>query len=848
MKTILSLFFILILFSSGYAQSKKRDKVKRKYRDAEATSPAAQPVYVRGAVYDEAFHPLPGATVTIDGTAKGVNTNEDGQYLITGLVSGRARVRVSFIGYKTRTADIILRPGKNEKSVMLLFDDIHLEPLTVSTQKHEQQILDASTAVTSISENTLQQSNITDVSLLSDFVPGLSISKQGANHTNFVLRGMTSEATTLGTPARVAVYSDNIPLSPGGGTSLELYDMNRIEVARGLQNTMFGRGAQAGTIHYISNMPTSDFYGSISAGLGDFNQQEVRGFVNIPVLEDKLMLRAAGIYDTQDGYIKNTFGGKLMGKETVAGRFSVRFRPAWNHRIDLILSYQKDDTPGIAFINDSLSNTEGVNDIFSGTASLEQGENLGSENEIANATLNYRFYIDENNYWTLISSYRKNDAYARWDGDGTALAAIDRARSSSSGNFFQEIRGNFSNSRTTGVLGLSYWRETTDQTDWFSSNEEELASLSPTYADATTNTAFSTNLLEESYSEVTHSSIQGFLDVSHQLSRKLFVSGGIRASYDQYKLGNEASITTNGVSWVLDETSDNMPKLLFYPSEWRKISKNTLSLTYRAGLKYRFSEYGNIYANYSHGRQPNVIQFSADGEKEVLAPETQTNVELGIKGTYFDRVFIDVTGFYQAYQNFQTPTWEANADSTINTFVMNDTGKATLYGAEASVRVAVLKQLDIFANYAWLHSQFDSTDVEETAPVYAGNLFRKSPEHCFTIGFNASVNITPTIKLFVVPSYAYKTHLFFDDINTTGFAQDAYGVLNINGGLELARPNIILSVWARNVLDEQYITNTGNTGAIFGISTWVPGSPQMIGTKLTWNFSKKKKRRARIFK
>ena len=869
MKSIISILFFLILFTVAFGQTKKRNKVKRKYRNVEAVSSNLQPVYIRGAVYDEDYTPLPGAHVTIDGTAKGVNTNEDGQYLIQGLVTGRARVRVSFIGYETHTADIILRPGLNEKNVMLPLTEVHLEPILVSAQKREQQILDVPTAIASVSENTLQQSNITDLSLMSEFIPGLYIREQGANRPSFVIRGLTSDEVSPSAQPRVSVYFNNVPINRASGASLELYDMNRVEVVKGPQNTMFGRGAQAGAVHYISNAPTSDLYGSLTASIGDFGQREVQGFLNVPVFEDKLMLRAAGIYTTRDGFVSNTFGGDLMGKETTAGRFSARFRPAWNHQFDLILNYQKDETPGIAFMSNTLPNTEGVTGVFSNVASLEKGENLGTGKEIFNTTFKYKLYLNEHNYWTSVTSYRKTDANARWDGDGTASAAIDMAEATGSTQFYQEIRGNFSqNSRLNGVLGGSYWRETADQTYWFSPNEQQLANLLlsntpmplvdkngqqisisaiPNYIaelDTTIYIPLPTNHQEENYSKATNSALEVFLDITYQLSRKFFVTGGVRVVYDRYKLGSEASMIGGDPS-VLGGFLGNAPNVFFRPSEWQEISKSALSFTYHGGLKYRFNEYGNIFANYSRGRRPNVLQFTSTGTKEVLDAEILDNFELGMKGTYFDRVFIDVSGFYQLYENFQTQAWVAAPDSGQFNLIFKDSGKATSYGAEANVQVAVIKQLDVFANYAWLVTEFDSTDVDGEAQEYAGNSFRLSPEHSFNIGFNARVNITPTIQLFVTPSYAWKSHLFFEDANTTGLEQDAYGLLSINGGLELSEPNIVLSVWARNVLDKQYVTSAGNTGSLFGVPTFVPGPPRMIGTKLTWNLSKKEKRRSR---
>jgi outer membrane receptor protein involved in Fe transport len=868
MKSILSILLLTLFISTSFAQSKKRGKVKRKYRSTETVSKELPKVFIRGAVYDENNVPLPGATVTIDGTSKGVNANGDGEYLIENLVNGRARVRVSFIGYKTHTADIILQNGQNIKNVMLQTDNIHLEPILVNSQKREQQIMDVPAAITSISSNALQQSNITELSMLSEFVPGLYIREQGANRPTFSIRGLSSEEVSPSAQPRVSVYFNNVPINQAHSASLELYDMDRVEILKGPQNTLFGRSAQAGAVHYVSTMPGTEFKGTLTAGIGDYGQKEVRGALNVPIIEDKLAVRAAGIYSARDGFVENTFGGDLMGKETLAGRFSARFRPSYNHKIDMVLNYQKDDTPGIAFMSKQFPNTNGVTDIFSGVASHEQGEKLGTGKELFDATLNYKYYVNEHTYWSSITSYRKTEASSRWDGDGTAAAAIDMAEFSNSKQFYQEIRGNFSqNSRLNGSLGASYWWEKADQTYWFSPNEQDLVHLFspdnsnlvnangqpqsvpaiPNYIpelDTTIYISLPNNHQEENFSQANNSSAEAFIDVSYQLTRKIFVSGGVRAVYDRYKLSNEASFTGGSPS-VLGSYTGNSPNVFFRPSDAQEITKNTLSFTWRGGLKYRYNEYGNVFANYSRGRRPNVLQFTSTGEEEILDAEILDNFELGFKASLYDRVFFDVVGFYQLYKNFQTSAWVADTETGEFNLKFKDGGKATSYGAEANVRVAVVKQLDFFANYAWLKSEFDSTDVDGQTQLYAGNSFRLAPEHSFTVGASARINIVPTIKLFVTPSYSYKTHMFFEDANTPGLEQDAYGLLNINGGLELDDPNVILSVWASNVLDEQYITSAGNTGSLFGIPTFVPGPPRMVGTKLTWNFNKPEKPKRR---
>jgi outer membrane receptor protein involved in Fe transport len=858
MKQILSLTLIFLFSISVFGQEKTRGKVKRKYRDVEQIAQTQPPVFLRGSVYDQDNIPVAGANVTVDGTVKGVNTNEFGEFLIENLVTGKARIRVSFVGYATKTTDLEMRVGENYKDIMLTMENIHLEPVTVNAQKREQQILDVPAAISAVTANTLERSNITELGPLSEFVPGLYIREQGANRPSFVIRGLSSEEVSASAQPRVSVFSNNVPINRANGASVELFDMERVEVLKGPQNTLFGRGAQTGAVHFISKMPGNTTEGYLTAGFGNYNQKEFRAAVNVPVIDDKLFVRAAGIYNARDGYIENTFGGDLNGKNTMAGRFSARYLPAYNHKIDLVLNYQKDETPGIAFMSKQFPNTNGVTDVFSGTASLEQGENLGTGKDFFDATLNYKYFINENTSWSSITSYRNGNSNARWDGDGTASASIDMAETSGAEQFYQEIRGNFSqNSRLIGSVGASYWWEKAGQKYWFSPNEQHFASIMffrppmPVWSDGQpvvipalpnvpqmgplAGMPLPVNHQEENWSNATNQSAEVFMDATYQLRRKLFISFGVRGVFDMYKLSNKA-VFTSGEPSVLGYFTGNAPNLFFKESVLQTISKNTLSVTGKAGLQYKLNEYGNFFVNYARGRRPNVLQFTATGEEEILDAEILDNFDAGFKASVLERVFIDAVGFYQKYKNFQSSAWIADPATGEFNYKTIDGGKATTYGAEATLNVAVVKQLDIFGNYAWLHTAFDSTNTDGLEQEYAGDRFALAPEHSFTAGFNAQVNLTKNLQLFVSPSYSYKTHIYFTDANTEGIDQEAYGLLNLNGGIKLSEPKLILSVYATNLLDEQYVTSGGNTGSLFGVPTFVPGAPQMFGAKVTWAF------------
>ena len=857
MKRFVFLFLLAMIVFAAAGQSKKRGKVKRQYRNVEQAVQNQPVVFFRGVVYDSDKNPLPGASVSVQGTLSGVHTNANGEFVITNIPTGKVRIEVSFMGYRTKTSDFIVAPGQNYHNITLDENNIHLEPVTVSSVKREQQVLDVPLSINVVDADLINNTSIERLDQLAEYVPGLYISELGSNRPSFAIRGLTSDEVSPGAQPRVSVYFNQVPINRADGASLELYDMEQVEVLKGPQNTLFGRGAQIGAIHFISKKPVNELEGYLSAATGSFNKKEFKGAVNVPVINDKLFVRAAGIYNTRDGYVENTFGGTLNGENTIAGRFSARFLPAFGHKADLVVNYQKDDTPGVAFMSRRFPNTLGETDIFNYRASLEQGENLGTGKELLSATLTYKYYRNELNFWTSITSYRDASSFARWDGDGTAAAAIDMSENAGARQFYQEIRYNFSrNSRLNGSGGISYWREKADQTYWFSPNEQNMFHLFmppeynmlvdpqgqpvsvpslPAAFGPLAGAPLPEDHQEENISNATNRAVEAFLEGTYQLNRKLFITGGVRAVYDHSELSSESEFTGGSPS-VLGNLTGNAPNLFFKPAAPHSVDASTISFTWRGGLKYKLNDKANIFANYSRGRRPKVLQFTSTGEEEIIDAEKVNNYDAGIKATVLQRIYVDVVGFYQQYSDFQTRAWIANPETGEFNYKVKDGGMATSYGAEASLKAAVIEGLDIFGNYTYLHARFDSTDTDGFIQEYAGNTFRLSPEHSFTAGFNAAVNITPTIRFFFTPTYSYKTHFYFEDANTEGLEQPAYGELRINTGLKLANPDVTLNVYGTNLLEEEFITSAGNTGSLFGVPTFVPGPPRMLGVRLTWKF------------
>jgi outer membrane receptor protein involved in Fe transport len=340
---------------------------------------------------------------------------------------------------------------------------------------------------------------------------------------------------------------------------------------------------------------------------------------------------------------------------------------------------------------------------------------------------------------------------------------------------------------------------------------------------------------ENNYSAATNQALEAFVDATYQLTHKLFFTGGIRMAYENFELSNEAAFT-DGLPSTLGMITGNYPNMFFKPSPEQSMNNNSLSFNWQAGLQYRINEKTNVFVNYANGRRPVVLQYTSAGEPEELPAERIDNIDIGIKSSVSSRIYIDAVAFYQKYKNFQTRAWVADPETGEFNYKTIDGGMATSYGVETSLTASLLKGLDLFGNYAYLHATFDDTNEDGSDQEYAGNSFRLSPKHAFTLGLYAYANLNSKFKIFITPSYAYKTHFYFEDANTQGLDQSAYGLLNVNLGVELTDPNIILSFFGTNILNQQFLISAGNTGSLFGVPTYVPGPPRMLGTRLTWKF------------
>ncbi|MDX1675278.1 MAG: TonB-dependent receptor, partial [Longimicrobiales bacterium] len=293
---------------------------------------------------------IAGVTVRVLGTDRVAYTEEDGRYRITRLRPGQRTLAFETLGYRSRVIDAELASGEiTTLDIQLSRAPLALEGVVVTSQKRQQAVQDVPITVTVHDGDFLESAGIGQFDILSSYTPGLEVQIQSPNNPGFVVRGITSDDGDARVESRVSVFQDGVSISKARGSVVELFDLERVEVLKGPQGTLFGRGAEIGAVHLIQNKARNERSAELTVGPGSYGHWFAEGHVNSPLVEDRLFARFAGLYDARDGYVDNLAGTDLNGKETLALRGLLRWAPDELTDLDLIVNWQRDTPPGTAF-------------------------------------------------------------------------------------------------------------------------------------------------------------------------------------------------------------------------------------------------------------------------------------------------------------------------------------------------------------------------------------------------------------------------------------------------------------------------------------------------------------------
>lgn len=357
-------------------------------------------------------------------------------------------------------------------------DAAQLDEIIVTAQKREQSPIEVPMALTAYDDRMLERLGIQNLDQLAQFTPGFEVQQQSPNNPGFVMRGVTSSALETAFEPRVSVFQDGVSISKGEGSYVELFDLERIEVAKGPQSTLFGRGALVGALNIIQAKAEPGLDDArLSVELGDFDLARVELMGNL-TLSDTTALRIAMVSRQRDGYVDNALGGDaFQSVDTQAIRTSFAWRGDSRASIDVIANYQQDQPTGTAFKSLVLDQT----DPASGAVVSERGSHdaaalvpgdgfirdaFGVDRTVWGVTVLGSAPVSDSLTLSSITAYRQFDSLEINDPDGISLPLLTAANQGEAEQWSQEVRVNYdAGGRLTGFAGASAFHyEGTHQT------------------------------------------------------------------------------------------------------------------------------------------------------------------------------------------------------------------------------------------------------------------------------------------------------------------------------------------------------------------------------------------------
>ena len=354
-----------------------------------------------------------------------------------------------------------------------LDQDQSQQVIVVTAQRREQRQIDVPFAVTAYTGKTLDQLGIQEFEELARYTPGLSVQNQSPNNPAINIRGITTDSGDAFFEPRVSIYQDGVSIAKPRGAYVELFDIDRVEVSKGPQSTLYGRGALIGAINIVQAKPDlRDTYGMARGEVGNFNYWLGEGMINAP-LGSNAGIRLAGRYKKRNGYVENLLGGDdFQSVDTGAVRGSMRVQPSDRVTFDVIANYQKDTPTGTAFKSLQFRPTDPVTGaVLGGTgirdgaalapgAGFEGGKDLGLDRNVWGVTGLMKAELNDAFTLNSITAYRQFHALEILDADGTSLPVITAADDARSKQFSQELRLTWSNGGpVTAFVGTSYFHE-----------------------------------------------------------------------------------------------------------------------------------------------------------------------------------------------------------------------------------------------------------------------------------------------------------------------------------------------------------------------------------------------------
>ncbi len=705
-----------------------------------------------------------------------------------------------------------------------------LEEIVVTAEHREMSLQDTQISISAFSADAIQELGISNGLDIFGHAPNVNVSpyQGGRNGLSFSIRGIVNAETLITFEPGVSVYIDNVLIAKNVGAQLDVAELERIEILRGPQGTLYGRNTSGGAINYISKKPVNEFEGKVLATVGDYGRWDLRGMLNVPLLGSdsgagELNMRLSAATINRDGVQDNDLN--VPGAQDEFGTMDRNvglLHLEWKPTQDLSVMYSYDITridevplvpwatyvpsasPVASFVTPFLEPDESD---YPESGMFDHPQNK-ADTEVDGHALNISWNLADNLTLYSITGYREMDNTGAGESDGTPIPLVSTFDQQSFDSWSQEFRlvGSAWDSRLDFSTGFFYFDEEGDLYN--------------------TVTFFGDPAPSDTVAKYANESWAVYGQATYHLTERMDLTGGLRYTDEDREMNKASLAGRSGIDPIKYDAYVKLPGVedTVYPDA----SQGSDNVSWLVSLGYDWTDdimtYGKVSTGFQSGGL-NVRAPTPENFVEGYDDETLTSYEVGIKSEWGGNVIVNGALFFSDYEDKQVNVFDPESLGNVR-----QNADAEIWGAELEVLAQMTEHWQLGFGYGYLDTKFTKFEDRQGNDVRDTKGFTYAPEN--TANGHLAYEYPMNLGLFRARvDWSYRDDMQFLAPTPEPNSSGSFHLFNARVSLsDIDGPGdttMRVSMWGKNLADEGYWTSGVWISPLFAFNLW--GEPRTYG-------------------
>ena len=743
---------------------------------------------IRGSVTNTDGEPIGFATVQVLNTTRGTVTDADGRFQLS-LPPGSYELQLTAVGYAGKITQATVTDDDLELTVRLKPSTASLDEVVITAERRQTRLQRTPVAVTLLDAEDLRATRTWSMSDITALAPSLLTTEHGGSTSSLFIniRGVMG----LHSQTAVATYVDGVYQFEGFGVPLTFNNVERIEVLRGPQGTLFGRNAYGGVLNITTRQPTKQAEGEVSLSYGNYQQQRYRASYGGPVLKNKVFAGGSLLFDQRRGIYTNTVTGDAFDRpQSIAGSLNLRYLAGDRMALTFNGRFERNEDEGA------------YPWVRSDSILFAEPYRVGRDRDNTELRNNHTFSVRAD-YAADKVNLRSITAYQSYERMFPDLLDVDFSSAD-----LLKARNTFDINTITQELQFSSAARPGKRFDWTLGT---FAFLAPngTRDNAFISASTTGETSRENDNRFDNRGLAFYGQGTYRFLPKWDATLGLRYDLEHQRLLQELrTIDPEG------DVTVTQPR--------REFLANFRAFTPKLTLNYKPTDQTIIYGQYARGFRPGGLNTNAPTAADIpFDPEYSNNYEIGIKNSLLDnRLKVNLTGFLLQQRNQQiTVIEDAN-------FLTRNTGSVDNLGAELELEVLPVRGLQLLWNASVSNAEYRELTVVVAGENrdFSGNRALFNPPFASFLALQYTYEFSKQFSVFGRTEQRYLAAHYLNLDNA--IRQDAYALYS--GRLGVRCKQVELAIWGRNLSDQRYRT--------WATGVFLLGTPRMYGLTLSGRF------------